>query len=574
MTRWQRALGRPADERGFTLIELAMAIGVFGVLLMSMSLLFSSSFDTANEARFRERGKTLAQEKLEEIRSLPFFVSQKTNVADVDVLDRYFPGTTNGTTPTGAQGTYDGTTGVWMYSSVETINEPDGSQYTRRVDVQFVVTSGGTATPVAPIAGYDSDVADADEPASGAVKVAVTVSWIHRGRDKSVSIDTIITRSGREELKVEASGSVAGVQVSGLTFQDGDVGGVAADILAIMGEASVSFREVTGSSAQGAADAVEVVERDPVTNVPLQPEGPTEGESTSTAPNGTTGTAQTDSDSMAVGSISSVNTPVSVIASWGAASPAAATEARVSSAHTQNPESRATVAATDFLLNARDLGALAPHAALEVESVSGDVEQTSTTSQSKVTATVTLTDVTIWAAPQLGPPPGTYKGTVRIKSLTVLAESLASSTTALTTVDWTVTELTIWDPDTQKYVGPWTFGFISSCGGWVGDPALCGPDRTDGLAPSANPNPIVIPDAYSGTDASGNPALSLSIVVGATLRDSFADAAAGVSNASAAQKNVLSITLRDDVTDAEPLEPMVVGLGDANTTVSYVSHQH
>ncbi len=85
---------------------------------------------------------------------------------------------------------------------------------------------------------------------------------------------------------------------------------------------------------------------------------------------------------------------------------------------------------------------------------------------------------------------------------------------------------------------------------------------------------MVIPVAYQGTDAAGAPALSLSIVTGATVRDAVSDAAAGVGSATAAQKNVLSIITRDDVVGAAFLEPMVAGLGDANGSVSYVAHQH
>jgi hypothetical protein len=40
-----------------------------------------------------------------------------------------------------------------------------------------------------------------------------------------------------------------------------------------------------------------------------------------------------------------------------------------------------------------------------------------------------------------------------------------------------------------------------------------------------------------------------------------------------AQKNILSITTQD-VPGAEPLEPMLVGVGDASADASYITHEH
>ena len=48
-----------------------------------------------------------------------------------------------------------------------------------------------------------------------------------------------------------------------------------------------ALSKVTESSAQATADSVDVVERDPQTNVSIQAELPTAGESSATAPNST-----------------------------------------------------------------------------------------------------------------------------------------------------------------------------------------------------------------------------------------------------------------------------------------------
>jgi hypothetical protein len=63
-------------------------------------------------------------------------------------------------------------------------------------------------------------------------------------------------------------------------------------------------------------------------------------------------------------------------------------------------------------------------------------------------------------------------------------------------------------------------------------------------------------------------------VAGVTVREANTDPANGISNASVAQKNILSITTRDDLAGAVALEPMLLGVGDTNASVSYIIHEH
>lgn len=572
-------------EQGFSLVEVSFAVGLFGIALVVLSAVFRNSFSTVNVVRVDQLAKTLAQEKLEEVRSLPFYVSQREEATDVDLLDRYFPDDQNVTTPTGATGIYDPTTNVWTFTSTDVIDPDNAPRFERDVTVQFVVP--GTLAPQAPNPGYDSDAADADRPATDAMRVTVTVSWIRQGEAQSVSLETIIARITREGPEVEASGSALGAEVSGVAFQDGDA---AATIVARVSEATVAFREVTESSSQASADSLEVEETDPVTNVPLQDPAPTGDESASTVPNSTTGSQQAGSAPLVIGTMGSVNDdePV-VIAAWGSAEAGASTEARVSPSHTFNPEGRARADAVDLLVNARDPGESVPHAAIEFGVVTSTVEERSTENNTSVLASVDIGPLEdepgarILGAPQFTDDED-FQGTVTISSLHVDVESDASSTAADTAVNWQVIGLRVWDPDRTNeedddedeepgaYTEPVSFGMVADCGGWVGDPALCGPARTDGKPGAFDiPNPVVIPQAYVADDGES---VSLSIVAGVTVEDSDADAAAGISNASAAQKNVLTITTRDDLAGAEPLEPILAGLGSVATNSSYVSHEH
>jgi prepilin-type N-terminal cleavage/methylation domain-containing protein len=570
-------------EEGFTLIEVAVALGLFGIVLVSLSLLFDRALATSTEARVDQIAKTLAQEKLEEVRSFPLYISQREEAGDVDVLDRWFVDAdgVNDVTPTGAAGVYDGTANVWSYTSSETIDRPDSQPFTRRVVVQFVKTAtDGTLGAVAPVAGYDSDALDVDQPSTETVKVTVDVSW---GSGESLTLNTVMAASSQEAPSVEATGSFVGAQATGVAYRDGDDVGQTADLLAIVTQGRVAFREVTSASSQASGDPVQIVERDPQTNAPLQPEGPTAGQSSATAPNSTDGSVQTDSQSLSGGSISSVNLPTTTVASWGGSLPSASTEARVSGSHTLTPQARTTVTAADVHLFSRQQGENGEHPVLDTGTVTGTAQQTSSTSQAQVTVSVDLLPLNgrpgaaIWSAPQWEDEDG-FEGVVTVESLSVDLTATASGSTSSSAVDWTVEGLRVWDPDLAGGVGaysiPHTFGFRTDCGGWVIDPNLCGTLRTDGKAPFENPNPVIIPDSYAGTDAQGNPATSLTIVAGVTVRDAAADAAQEFASASAAQKNILAISTRDDIEGAVRLEPMLVGLGDANASVSYISHEH
>jgi type II secretory pathway pseudopilin PulG len=576
-------MGLRGREEGFTLIELAVSLGLFGAVLVSLSLLFDRSIETSTEARVDQLAKTYAQEKLEEVRSYPLYVSQRDEAGDVDVLDRWFLDAdgVNDTTPGGGVGVYNGAANQWTYTSTETIDPPDADPFTRRVVAQFVKQeTDGSLAPVAPLAGYDSDVLDLDQPATETVMLTVDVSW---GDGESVTFETVMAGTEQEAPAVEANGSFIGAQATGVQYRDGDVLGQNADLLATVTQGRVAFREVTSASAQATGDPVEVAERDPQTNAPLQAEGPTGGESSATVPNSADGSIQVDSASLTAGQMNSVNVPTTTIASWGGAFPSASTEARVSSSHTQTPQARTSVTSADFHLFSRQLLENGQHPVLDTGTVTGVAEQRSTTSQAQVTISVDLLPLNgepgaaIWSASQWEDEEG-FEGVVTVEELSVDVVAIASGSTSSSTVDWFVEDLRVWDPNADggdgDYSQPYTFGFDSTCGGWVDDPALCGAARTDGKLPFENPNPVVIPNAYAGLDAQGNAATSLTIVAGVTVRDSAADASQGFASASAAQKNILAISTRDDIIGAVRLEPMLVGLGDANASVSYISHEH
>ena len=598
MSRWRR-------QEGFTLIELSVSLGLFAIVIVSLSLMFDRALSAGSQVRFDQVGKTLAQEKLEELRALPFYVPWTDEARRVDLLDWYFPDDASVTVITpDTTGSYDAAANEWDFTTTETPLVVEGKDFLRATTVQFVsVQDDGTIQAQQPEDPYQSDVADADSPASQSVKVTVTVSWISQGQDRSVSLDTIIHNIREGVPNVEASGSVLASQVSGVEFHDGAAPdeGITAEVLATIGEASTSFREVTGSESDASADPVDVLERALVTGALVQPEQPpdSEGAAASSVPNTVTGNLASDTVGLSPGTVSSATPGVGAIAGWLSSNPSAATQAQVSTIHTLTPEGRAAVTINGFQVNAhtQDDAAQPPLTVFQLGSVAGLVEERSTTTEVRVGSSMDLSTIpatettpeipaaTVWATRSFASNPD-YRGVVTIDSMEVDVTARASATSAETTVNWRVNGLRVWDPDQLLpfggYNGPFTFGFDSTCGGWednpltpiLEDPAngFCGVTRFDQtLQPTDNPVPGEIPAAYVGNDGES---LSLSIVAGVTVREPpQIDAAAGSAAASVAQKNILSITTQE-VPGAEPLEPMLVGVGDASADASYITHEH
>jgi prepilin-type N-terminal cleavage/methylation domain-containing protein len=605
VSRWRR-------QEGFTLIELSVSLGLFAIVIVSLSLMFDRALETGSQVRFDQVGKTLSQEKLEELRALPFYVPWTDEARRVDLLDWYFPDDASVTVITpDTTGTYDATAGQWAFTTAETPLVVEGKDFVRATTVQFVsVQDDGTIQAQQPEVPYQSNDATADSPASQSVKVTVTVSWISQGQDRSVSLDTIIHNIREGVPNVEASGSVLAAQVSGVEFHDGLLPdqGVTAEILASVGEASTSFREVTGSESDASADPVDVLERAVVTGALVQPEQPADpntGATASSVPNSVGGNLSSDTVGLSPGTVSSVAPGVGAIAEWGSANPSAATQAQVSTLHTLSPEGRAAVAINGFQVYARDPqdGAQLPLRVFRLGAVAGLVEERSTTTEVRVESSMDLSTIpadggtpavpaaTVWATRSFSLNTD-FRGIVTIDSMEVDVTARASSTTADTTVNWRVNGLRVWDPEQPPtglgdlpggYNGPFTFGFDSTCGGWEDNPltpilvetpatGFCGVTRVDQtLQPTDNPVPGEIPAAYVGDDGESQ---SLSIVAGVTVREPpQVDAAAGSAAASVAQKNILSITTQE-VPGAEPLEPMLVGLGDASADASYITHEH
>ena len=189
MTRPPGALG---SDAGFSLVETMWALLVFSIITLGTVPLLLGSLRGATLSRSYTVGKSVAQEAIERLRDLPYYISYSSQDSKVDVLDLYFPGLTGG---------YDAATKTFTTTCTPATSASApcpkalAAGYTVAFEAQFVNPT--TATPetynaVAPAAGYVWSSAVTDAPPSQLLKVSVLVQWTQSGTTKSYRVDGIV----------------------------------------------------------------------------------------------------------------------------------------------------------------------------------------------------------------------------------------------------------------------------------------------------------------------------------------------------------------------------------------------
>ena len=188
MSRLQRALNE--GDRGFSLIEVIVAISVFAILSLGMAPLIVSSIRGSDLSRSFTVGKNLATESMERVRGLPFF----DTAAGRDILDLYFPNlVASGTDGYNSANQIFRTTCTPTSSSPATSGPkacpPEHADGTAAIPVGFTVTfEAQFVAPVAasspeiysivtPPATYDSAAAGTATPPSSLLKMTTRVTW-------------------------------------------------------------------------------------------------------------------------------------------------------------------------------------------------------------------------------------------------------------------------------------------------------------------------------------------------------------------------------------------------------------
>ncbi len=226
----RRLRPHPAEDEGFTLIEVLAAMLVFALASSATVGMLVTGLRASLVAKLDTGAKNLAQERVEMMRNLPFHIDFKPGLTVAqsmdDLLNHYYTNTTaaadkNSTGYVAACGAQtDVCAGREAYepqsgSFYRRVFDPvDGyPKYRQYVSTQFVDVN---RTPLGPRAGYDSLADGADNPASQFVFVSVMTLWTAGTLSKSYLLDTYVAagRPAASRITLQARGAALALSVA------------------------------------------------------------------------------------------------------------------------------------------------------------------------------------------------------------------------------------------------------------------------------------------------------------------------------------------------------------------------
>lgn len=177
-------LRRTAGERGFSLIEVMVALTLLTIVAAAAIPLLLSAASAARTSKYVTQSKSLAQQRVEQMRNLPFHVDAAPSYPRVDLLDLYFPdlsassGTTIKTVTSGLVTTQtrlpgEPTTGTF-YRRVITNLGTDFAKFRQVVATQYLDKSRKV---IAPDATYNRLAEGFDVPPSQFVGITVLTAY-------------------------------------------------------------------------------------------------------------------------------------------------------------------------------------------------------------------------------------------------------------------------------------------------------------------------------------------------------------------------------------------------------------
>ena len=194
------------DDEGFTLVEVMIALVIFGIAAAATTPLLIKAIDATQTGKLNTQAKNLLQARVETMRNLPFHVATSAGPY-IDLLDTYFRDAT-GTGVNTACATRSYSSATSTYSCGRTALPLPG--FTELVTAQFVDQNN---VVVVPPVGYDSQSATADVPPSNTLSIVVTESWVRSGVTKTFSAATSISSSatGLPQIVSQVRGSALSV---------------------------------------------------------------------------------------------------------------------------------------------------------------------------------------------------------------------------------------------------------------------------------------------------------------------------------------------------------------------------
>jgi prepilin-type N-terminal cleavage/methylation domain-containing protein len=188
-------------DEGFSLIEVLVAITLLGLVSAAILPMLILGGRASTVVRFETIAKNLVQERLEQMRQLPFQVDRQ-NGPFIDLLDYYYPGraaaansTSSGwvASTSAARTAGEPTSGAFYRVVVPVV--PDHPAYRQVITSQFL-RADRTAVPDTLFSTYNSQVAGVDGPPSSYLGVSVITTWTVAGTPKRSVVYTEISNPG------------------------------------------------------------------------------------------------------------------------------------------------------------------------------------------------------------------------------------------------------------------------------------------------------------------------------------------------------------------------------------------
>jgi prepilin-type N-terminal cleavage/methylation domain-containing protein len=195
------AVDRRRREDGFTVVEVLVALTLLAVVAAAVVPLLAIAGSAAVSTRSHTRAKNLAQERIEQMRQLPFQID-KQNGDFIDLLDYYYPNLTAATSST-ATGWVSSTstarvagepaTGSFYRTRFATLAGQPG--FSQTVALQFLDFSR-VPVPDNRFSTYRHDVEGADASPSTLLGATVLTYWTHGGKQQTFRTFTQIGDTG------------------------------------------------------------------------------------------------------------------------------------------------------------------------------------------------------------------------------------------------------------------------------------------------------------------------------------------------------------------------------------------
>lgn len=219
-SRADRFRRRRASDEGFGLVEIMIAMIIFGIVAVATTPLLLGGLKAGRTSQLNLQAKGLGQERLERLRNLPFHVARQ-NGQYLDVLDIYF----RDLTPVGALAVGDACSARIYSAATSTYsctlaNLGAGyTAFTQVVSTQFLRANLSVVTPPA---GYTSQTAGADAPAANLLGVTVRTSWSQSGKAHTHTVRSHIANAQADPSTITATLRASALDITS-NLPNGDI---------------------------------------------------------------------------------------------------------------------------------------------------------------------------------------------------------------------------------------------------------------------------------------------------------------------------------------------------------------